>query len=410
MPAQEKIRVLIVDDIDETRENIRRLLQFDQAIEVVGTAKNGAEAIKQATALKPDVIVMDINMPDMDGIAATEAIRNKVPYAQVIILSVQGDPSYMRRAMLAGARDFLTKPPSIDELTSAINRAGEMAAMEKGKVASVYASVSDSGSGSGGEGSSSYGKIITVYSPKGGVGKTSIAVNLAMSLLSNNQKVLLVDGCLQFGDTTIFINEPVKNSVVDLTPRVDDLDIDVVNEALTNHSTSDLKILAAPTRPEMAFNVDPDQFAKLMVYLRKHFKYIIIDTNSYLTDIVQSSLDMSDVIILVTTQDISSIKSCNAFLTLMDATGISRQSIVFTLNQYDRRNAITPERIGESLKQEVVVTLPFEERVVSSSINRGIPFIMENKNLLVSKAIFQLSDAVKDRITHLHDMQEEDEN
>jgi pilus assembly protein CpaE len=408
MPAQEKIRVLIVDDIDETRENIRRLLQFDQAIEVVGTARNGAEGIKQASALKPDVIVMDINMPDMDGIAATEAIRNKVPYAQVIILSVQGDPSYMRRAMLAGARDFLTKPPSIDELTSAINRAGEMAEQEKGKVASVYATANDGG-GSGGDGSSSFGKIITIYSPKGGVGKTSVAVNLAMSLLSNNQKVLLVDGCLQFGDTTIFINEPVKNSVVDLTPRVDDLDIDVVNEALTNHSTSDLQILAAPARPEMAFNVDPEQFTKLMGFLRNHYKYIIIDTNSYLTDVVQSCLDMSDIIILITSQDISSIKSCNSFLSLMDASGISRHSILFTLNQYDRRNAITPERVGESLKQEVIVTIPFEERVVSSSINRGIPFIMENKNLLVSKAIFQLADAVKDRIAHLQDKMDEDE-
>jgi pilus assembly protein CpaE len=406
MPAQ-KIRVLIVDDIDETRENIRRLLQFDQGIEVIGTANNGTEGIKQAALLKPDVIVMDINMPDMDGITATEAIRNKVPYAQVIILSVQGDPSYMRRAMLAGARDFLTKPPSIDELTSAINRAGEMAIQEKGKVAQVYQNISE-GSLGGNEGSSTFGKVITIYSPKGGTGKTTIAVNLALSLLSNNQKVLLVDGCLQFGDTAVFVNEPIKNSLVDLTPRVDDLDLDVVNEALTSHSTSDLKILAAPPRPEMAYQIDPEQYSKLISYLRKHFKYIVIDTNSYLTDVVQSSLDLSDIIVLITTQDISSIKSANSFLTLMDATGISRSTILFIMNQYDKRVAITPERVSESLKQEILVTIPFEERVVSSAINRGIPFILENKNLLISKAIFQLSDAIKDKIKTLHDIANED--
>jgi len=111
MASSATIRVLIVDDIQETRENIRRMLQFESRVEVVGSAQNGSEAISMSIELKPDVVIMDINMPDMDGISATEAIRKKVPYAQIIILSVQADPSYMRRAMLAGARDFLTKPP-----------------------------------------------------------------------------------------------------------------------------------------------------------------------------------------------------------------------------------------------------------------------------------------------------------
>jgi len=131
MPAPEKIKVLIVDDINETRENIRRMLQFDTNIEVVGAARTGREAIEMAQQLLPDVVVMDINMPDMDGITATENIRRKVPFAQVIILSVQNDSSYMRRAMLAGARDFLSKPPMIDELTSAIRQAAVVAHEER---------------------------------------------------------------------------------------------------------------------------------------------------------------------------------------------------------------------------------------------------------------------------------------
>src|SRR5512138_1995240 len=122
----EKNRVLVVDDVAETRENIRKLLQFEADIEVVGTARTGREAVQLTDELKPDVILMDINMPDMDGITATELIRQRNPVSQIIILSVQGDPNYMRRAMLAGARDFLTKPPSVDELTAAIRRAGKM--------------------------------------------------------------------------------------------------------------------------------------------------------------------------------------------------------------------------------------------------------------------------------------------
>ena len=105
MPPRQNIRVLIVDDIDETRENIRRLLQFDSNIEVAGVAKDGKEALSVASKIDPDVIIMDINMPDMDGITATELIRQKNPFSQVVILSVQGDQNYMRRAMMAGARD-----------------------------------------------------------------------------------------------------------------------------------------------------------------------------------------------------------------------------------------------------------------------------------------------------------------
>jgi pilus assembly protein CpaE len=127
MASQDRIKVLIVDDIAETREMIQRMLQFDLGIEVVGSARTGREAIELTEKLKPDVAIMDINMPDMDGITATESIRKKVPFVQVVILSVQNDPNYMRRAMLAGARDFLTKPPMIDDLTSAIKRAGAMA-------------------------------------------------------------------------------------------------------------------------------------------------------------------------------------------------------------------------------------------------------------------------------------------
>src|SRR4030066_1177196 len=97
MVDAEKIRVLIVDDVAETRENIRKLLQFESDFEVVGGANSGRSGIEAAKSLRPDVVLMDINMPDMDGITATELIRQHNPSTQIVILSVQGDPNYMRR-------------------------------------------------------------------------------------------------------------------------------------------------------------------------------------------------------------------------------------------------------------------------------------------------------------------------
>ncbi|MBS1248751.1 MAG: Transcriptional regulatory protein DegU [Chloroflexi bacterium] len=131
--ANENYTIIIVDDIAETRDNLSKLSQFESDIEVLGVARTGREGIKLAKDVEPDVVLMDINMPDIDGIKATEIIQEKNPATQIVILSVQGDANYMRRAMLAGARDFLTKPPKADELVSAIHRAGKKPTKKKKK-------------------------------------------------------------------------------------------------------------------------------------------------------------------------------------------------------------------------------------------------------------------------------------
>ncbi len=122
----DKIRVLIVDDLPETRENVRKLLQFESDIEVIAQAGNGEQAVELARQHRPDIILMDINMPGLDGIRASQSIVQHVPSTQIIIMSVQSEADYLRRAMLAGARDFLMKPFSGDELVSAIRRVNTM--------------------------------------------------------------------------------------------------------------------------------------------------------------------------------------------------------------------------------------------------------------------------------------------
>lgn len=270
----DKVRVLIVDDVAETRENVRKLLQFETDIEVVGTARSGKEAVQLTFDIKPDVILMDINMPDMDGIAATENIRQRDQVVQIVILSVQGDPNYMRRAMLAGARDFLTKPPMADELISAIRRAGQMAHATRAKTVHVEAAPAASAAG---QQSASFGvskgKVIVVYSPKGGTGVTTVAVNLAVTLHNDETRALLVDAKLQYGDVAVFLNEQGKNTILDLTSRADELDAEVIDSVIIKHAASGLRVLAAPARPEQAEQVSSDQFVKLINYLRQSYAY-----------------------------------------------------------------------------------------------------------------------------------------
>lgn len=404
--AGETIRVLIVDDIAETRENIRKLLQFEADVEVVGAARNGGEAIQMAKEADPDVVLMDINMPDMDGITATETIRKAAPFTQIVILSVQGDPNYMRRAMLAGARDFLTKPPTIDELVSAIRRAGVMAHEEKAK-ASAYIPVHTGGlrldavSGA----PTTLGKIVTIFSPKGGTGSTTIATNLAISLHNDETRAVLVDGNLQFGDVAVFFNEQERNHIADLAPRAEELDPEIVDDVLITHADSGIKILAAPPRPELAESVSGDQFATILQFLRTMFPYVVVDSPSILNEIALSALDVSDLILVLTNQEIPAIRNARMFLDLVGVLEIDRQRVQFIMNQYDRRIGITPEKVGESFKQEIAAVIPYERGTVVSAVNRGMPFMLvsKNKSLPVARAMFNLAEVVRQRLVMLEE-------
>ncbi len=114
------IRVLLVDDQTLVRQGIRMLLMTEEDLEVVGEAENGRQAVDQVAALKPDVILMDVRMPELDGVAATREISQRFPAVGVIILTTFDDDEYIFEGLRAGARGYLLKDISSDEMADAI--------------------------------------------------------------------------------------------------------------------------------------------------------------------------------------------------------------------------------------------------------------------------------------------------
>ncbi|TMG54110.1 MAG: response regulator, partial [Chloroflexi bacterium] len=183
MADGEKIRILIVDDIADTRDNLAKLIGFEPDMEVAGTADGGQAAVALAKKERPNVILMDINMPDMDGITATEIISNTVPESPIIMMSVQGEQDYLRRSMLAGAREFLVKPFSADELINAIRHVHELEKVKRARYAQAApAAAGPANAAAAAPTARDQSQVITFFSPKGGVGRTTIATNLAVAL------------------------------------------------------------------------------------------------------------------------------------------------------------------------------------------------------------------------------------
>ena len=391
----EKIRILVVDDIVETRENLAKLIGFETDMIIVASAEGGQQAVEFAKKERPDVILMDINMPDMDGITATEIIANTVPESPIIMMSVQGEQDYLRRSMLAGAREFLVKPFSADELVNAIRHVHEI---EKVKRARYQQAAPPSGGGAGGQNLTAAigperGKIITFFSPKGGVGRTTIATNLAVALhQSTGKPVVLVDGSLPFGDIAVILNmSPKAKTIADLVGSFEQVDAEVLETVLVQHSTG-IKVLLAPPTPEAAELITGANIKKVLETLRESYAYIVVDTWPSFQEQVLTMLDVADVILTLMTLEITSLKNVRVFMDIVEKLGYDEQKVQLVANRNDSSGGIKASDVEASLARKIPHTIVSDGRALVLAVNRGVPFVISHRDSQVAKDIFTLAE------------------
>ena len=384
----DRIKVLIVDDIPETRDHLSKLLGFESDVEVVGAAAGGAEAIEMASALRPDVVLMDINMPGMDGITATEKLAAEVPTAAVIMMSVQGEADYLRRSMLAGAREFLVKPFSSDELTASIRQVWSREKEKLSRYAPVVATQEIS------NGSGEPASVVAVFSPKGGVGRTTISVNLAVAAAQTGKRVALVDASFQFGDVGVLLNlNPRNKSIADLAGELQAGEAESLDAFMITHS-SGVKVLLAPPSPEQAELIGPTSVKKVLQGLRGMFDLVVVDCPSSFNEPTLAVLDEADLILTLLTLEITSVKNMRLFLEVCEQLGYGPDKIRLVLNRADSTLGIRVADVEHSIGRKVDHTIVSDGRSVVYALNRGVPFFLSNREAQVSQDIQRLAGAV----------------
>lgn len=377
-----KIRVVIADDVEETRNNVKILLSFEKRIEVIGEAKNGEEAVFISKESNPDIVLMDINMPVMDGIRATEEITASCAGTAVIIISVQGEQEYLKKAMAAGAREYLIKPFTGEDIISAIIKTYSL---EKRRREKVQESEPDETVDS---------KVITVFSTKGGVGKTTVASNLAVSLARQTRKrVALVDLDLQFGDIAIMLNISLKSTISDIVKDFSQLDRDSLEDYMIAHF-SGVRVLSAPAKPEYAEYVTAVHVEKIIKLLRETYHYIILDTAANFHETALTSLDMSDKILVVSTLDLPTIKNIKSGLEIMESLRYSPDRVNIILNKASEHYGVKYKDFEETLKYPIWAYIPEDSSTVITSANKGFPFVMTRTETRVAKAIIEMANRI----------------
>jgi len=238
------------------------------------------------------------------------------------------------------------------------------------------------------------GKVIAVFSAKGGVGCSTVATNLACVLKAEQGtkvKVALWDASFQFGDIGVMLNLQPTRTIVDFLPQIEELDEELLNEVMLSHA-SGVRVLLAPPEPQQADSIRPYHLETIIDVMKRSYDFIIIDTWTSLYDQMLTVLDAADRIVLLLSPDIPAVKNTRLFFDIAERLGYPPEKNMLVLNKWDRRSGIRPEKLQGAFNHSLDGLIPLDERTVLSSVNQGVPFVLNHKTSAISKSVVELAE------------------
>ena len=311
--------------------------------------------------------------------AATVAdhVRLTHPATTVVLIRHELEPEVFAQAMQVGIGAVVAADDPV-ALGAALNRARNTWEAINGPAASNLADRN--------------GRVFTVFSPKGGVGKTTMAVNLGLSLSLGGSRVCVLDLDLAFGDVAITLQLIPEHTIAEAVDSEHDLDFSMIETLLTRHP-SGLTILAAPTHPEGRDRVSASLVRRVIQTLRHNFDFLVIDTPPGFDDQVLGAFDETDECIIVATLDVPTIKNTKVAIETLDLLHLVPSNRHLVLNRADEEVGLAKVNVEEILGMKVSVSLP-SATAVANATNHGQPIVLSKPEHPVSKAINALAREV----------------
>lgn len=397
------ISVVLADHDVERRIEMKKMLFQNQDIEVAEETEADEETLTVVRDQRPELLIMSFPLGEREDVSdLVEQIAVDVPQTEIILVAEDMEASEEGRQLLRkGARECMVRPVEQNELLSLIQDIVSVARRRQQKLQEIV-------TGQAPGRSERDGKIISVFSTKGGVGRSLISCNLACMLRRLTQKrVALVDLDLQFGDDAMMLDMTPTTMIASLARDVKDeekVEFDLLERYMHTHEESGIDLLAAPPRPEEADYVEDTDTRKILQALREHYHYVVVDTSSQVTDPVIAAMEQSDLIVLLLTLDLPTIKDGNLMLELMEDLGLPRENVHIVMNRYMPDAEIQLQEVEEALEQEVLGGLASEGNLIMPSVNEGRPIVLSHPE---SQFSVQLEELTRNIVANLLDLEDE---
>jgi pilus assembly protein CpaE len=385
------IRVLAVDDSATIRETLGLLIGAQPDMELVGTAASGHEAVRRAAELQPDIVLMDIHMPDLDGIQATWLVSSRAPHGAVIMVTSEERIDFIQKAMSAGAQGYVLKPFGAgQQLFQTIRDVHGRSSARRMRV--------ENGAALDAALRPRVGKRIVVFGPKGGVGATTVAVSLALLLREQTQASLaLVDADFLAGDVTLHLDLHPERTILDLVPHIDALDARLIDQVMTKHR-SGLHVLARPTDPEQAEVLTGEHTRHVFTSLAQMYDNVVIDGVLTYDDRMLATLDLADLYVITLTPHLGTLRSARHFLHVARALGYPADRLCFVLNRATNLAGLSFDDIATLVGSRTIHQLPTTGPELTQAINEGRPAVIHQPKSPVARALRGLAEVIQSRV------------
>ncbi|SHI18969.1 pilus assembly protein CpaE [Sporobacter termitidis DSM 10068] len=369
-----KIKILLLGSQQNCAQLATKLQ--DEDLVIVGTVTDENSVLDEINRTSPDLILISDTSPM--ALRSCQQIYLLRPRSVPVVISDIDDVSLMQRIMQTGVHYILNaqmEPLSLMSELKGIynNEANRILALENATT------------------SSSKSKVILVFGPKDGVGKSTLAVNLAVKLAQNKNKVVVLDYDFQFGDVSALLGVETKKTILELIQEQSNVNVDIIRQFLSLH-ISGVNFLPAPNNPEYADSISPAQAERIIAALRVYYDYVIVDCFSGFNDYTATCIDCASLILFVTKKDIPALRNAKKGLDVIQAlTGWEKIRLIIGK---DSDGTIRDKDVSRVLSFPIWDKIPYDDKPAVNASDQGSPLVLEYPKSKIGQAIAHIASQI----------------